>query len=189
MFFKKGLHRLSDEELMEMVHQGSEQSLTEIYQRYSTALMRYFTRMLWNDRQKAEDFLHDLFVKIINNPQRFDTSRKFSTWLYSVAHNMCKNEYRKNQFRSNATNHFSLDEKSDVDTRLDITAAHYALTKVLSELDEDDRALLLLRYEEDLGIQEISSIISLPEGTVKSRLFYLRKQLAEKLKIYRLTFN
>ncbi len=95
MFFKPKLSRLPDEELMQKIKQGSEAALTELYQRYSTFLLRYFTRLLWNNRAMAEDFLHDLFLKIIHNPQYFDANRKFSTWVYSVAHNMCKNEYRK----------------------------------------------------------------------------------------------
>jgi len=190
MFFRKKLSYLSDEELMQKVHQGSEVALTEIYQRYSTPLMRYFTRMLWRDHQKAQDFLHDIFIKIIDNPQRFDGTRKFSTWIFSVAHNMCKNEYRKksNHERLNGV-HINGEVNVDLHDSMDRLTVKYRLEKMLDELDEEDKTLLLLRYEEDLSIEQISEIVFLAEGTIKSRLFYLRKELARKLNGYKVVFN
>lgn len=190
MFFRKKHSLLSDEELMQSVHQGSEVALTEIYQRYSTPLMRYFTRMLWRDQQKAQDFLHDVFIKIIENPQRFDGTRKFSTWIFSIAHNMCKNEYRKkvNHDRFNGF-HLNEQENVDLDDGMDKMMVKHRLDKMLDELNEEDKTLLLLRYEEDLSIEQISEIVFLAEGTVKSRLFYLRKGLAKKLSGYKVIFN
>src|SRR5262245_31137130 len=97
--FRNRLTRRSDEDLMRLVQQGASDAFAEIYWRYSTPMVRYFYRMLWKDQHKAQDFLHDLFLKIVERPEHFDVNKKFSTWLYSVAHNMCKNEYRKQQFR------------------------------------------------------------------------------------------
>lgn len=175
---------------MQKVHQGSEMALTEIYQRYGTPLMRYFTRMLWRDHQKAQDFLHDLFVKIIDHPQRFDGTRKFSTWIFSVAHNMCKNEYRRtaNHERLNGF-HINPVVNTEMNDNMDRMTVKYQLEKMLDELEEEDKTLLLLRYEEDLSIEQISEIVFLAEGTVKSRLFYLRKALAKKLNGYKIIFN
>jgi RNA polymerase sigma-70 factor, ECF subfamily len=190
IFLKKRHSLQADEELMKKVHLGSEAALTEIYQRYSTPLMRYFTRMLWGDQQKAEDFLQDIFVKIIDHPQRFDTSRKFSTWLYSIAHNMCKNEYRKreNHIRLYEV-HYTESKHIDLTDNLDKETVKHKLDRILDELDEEDKTLLLLRYEEDLSIEEISAIVFIPTGTVKSRLFYLRKELARRLNAFKVIFN
>lgn len=189
-FFRKRRSHLSDEELMQKVHQGSEVALTEIYQRYSTPLMRYFARMLWRDHQKAQDFLHDVFIKIIDNPQRFDGTRKFSTWIFSVAHNMCKNEYRR-KTNHERLNGFHINEVVNVDVHdnMDRMTINCQLDKMLDELDEEDKTLLLLRYEENLSIEQISEVVFLAEGTIKSRLFYLRKDLAKKLNGYKMIFN
>jgi RNA polymerase sigma-70 factor, ECF subfamily len=176
MFFKPKLARLPDEELMQKIQQGSEAAFTELYTRYSTSLLRYFTRMLWNNRTIAEDFLHDLFLKIIHNPQQFDANRKFSTWVYSVAHNMCKNEYRKKQ--NERLDGVEVKQGRDLDRELDLFSANDKLTMLLEILEEEDKTIFLLRYEEELSIVQISKIVFMPEGTVKSRLFYLRKQLA-----------
>lgn len=190
MFFRKRLSHLSDEELMRKVHQGSEVALTEIYQRYSTPLMRYFTRMLWRDQQKAQDFLQDVFIKIIDNPQRFDGTRKFSTWIFSVSHNMCKNEYRRkaNQDRLNEL-HFNGQDSIDFNENIDKELFRREWDVALDTLDDEDKTMLLLRYDEELSIGQISEIVFLPVGTVKSRLFYLRKELARKLNAFKMIFN
>ncbi|MBP9924990.1 MAG: RNA polymerase sigma factor [Cyclobacteriaceae bacterium] len=186
MFFKKRLAHISDEELMRKVQQGNESALTEIYQRYSIALLRYFTRMLWQDGELAEDFLQDLFLKVIDNPGRFDSTRNFSTWIYSSAHNMCKNEYRNRANRGamvipmesqNNTDPHKLIDERDFKERLDL---------LLETLDDESKTLFLLRYEQELDLQKISDILAIPVGTIKSRLFYLRKGLSQELSEYKI---
>jgi RNA polymerase sigma-70 factor, ECF subfamily len=187
MFFKPKLARLPDEELMQKVQQGSEAAFTELYTRYSTSLLRYFTRMLWNNSTMAEDFLHDLFLKIIHNPQQFDANRRFSTWVYSVAHNMCKNEYRKKQ--NERLDGVEVKQGRDLDRELDLFSANDKLAMLLEILEEEDKTIFLLRYEEELSIGQISKIVFMPEGTVKSRLFYLRKQLAIALSEFKVVLK
>ncbi len=71
----------------------------ELYERYSTRLLHYFYRMLGKETEKAQDFLQDLLLKIVEKPHLFDTRQRFSTWVYTIASNMCKNEYRRLQVR------------------------------------------------------------------------------------------
>jgi RNA polymerase sigma-70 factor (ECF subfamily) len=92
---------ISDEHLMEGIHHGDTDAFNELYLRYHKRLLYYFYRMLGNSSEKAQDFLQDIFVKIIDHPESFNISRKFSTWIFSVAHNMCKNEYRRLAVRRN----------------------------------------------------------------------------------------
>jgi len=83
------------------IHQGETAAFDELYARYQKRLLYYFYRMLGNSNEKAGDFLQDIFMKIIERPNHFDASRRFRTWLFSVAHNMCKNEYRRLSIRKN----------------------------------------------------------------------------------------
>src|ERR1700745_1377189 len=85
---------LSDEELMLHICNGEELAFDVIYHRYSKRLMGYYVRMLNFDRNLAEDALQDLFLKIAEAPEKFDGSRSFKTWIFSVASNSCKNFYR-----------------------------------------------------------------------------------------------
>ncbi|HYG02474.1 MAG TPA: sigma-70 family RNA polymerase sigma factor [Chryseosolibacter sp.] len=173
----------SDEELMLMISNGHERAFTTLYERYSRPLLRYFFRMLWKDEDKAQDFLHDLFVKIIERPEYFDTSKKFSTWIYSVAHNMCKNEYRKHAFRQSAQSEITNAESVESTAPATLDAQHFAtaLEKAMQVWQEEDKSLFVLRHELDMTFTEIGTVLNCPEGTAKSRWFYLRKELAGQL--------
>jgi len=191
LFFNHDLKKLSDEALMEKASQGSERALEVIYHRYSQPLLRYFYRMLWQDKPKAEDFLHDLFIRILDNRTAFDSSRKFSTWLYSIAYNMCKNEYRRQAFRKQANSLIVISDHTheSVSNHLDQLAFQQKLDKVLCEEDEDVRAMFSLRFELEMDVSEIARVLQCPEGTVKSRLFYLKKRLASRLQHYKLVLE
>ncbi len=179
---------LADEELMSRVARGDKRAFDTIYTRYSPALMRYFHRMLWRDREKAEDFVQDFFMKIIKQPASFDLTRKFSTWMYSVAHNMCKNEYRKMEIRKptefESVSGMLTSDNVDAGKRIDRKAFMNSLGTELDKLDEGQRTVFVLRYEENLSIKEIGDIMDISEGTVKSRLFYTLRKLSDRLKVY-----
>lgn len=178
---------MSDESLMIAISSGDKRAFDELYARYSGPLLGYFMRMLWRDREKAEDFVHDLFAKIVHKPEYFDTSRSFKTWVYSVANNMCKNEYKKQEVRKGTKNgldnHYSLYDKSvNVMSEVQDNFFQEAFQKSLSNLDEKHKEVFALRHIEGLSIREISEAMEINEGTVKSRLFYATKYLAESLK-------
>lgn len=184
MFFST-IRNKTDEELMALVRLGNSDALAELYRRYSGALLRYFFRMLWKNRDLADDFLHDLFLKVIDNADRFDSQRRFSTWLYSIAHNMCKNEYRRQAFRESvhATKGEEVIPEKDLQPN-DVHDFKSHLERALTLLDVDEKNLYTLKFEVDLPIEEIALTLSCPIGTVKSRIFYLKKKLAIELKEY-----
>lgn len=185
--FGHQLEKLPDEALMQKAVAGSEAAVTVLYHRYSRPLFRYFFRMLWKDKSKAEDFLHDLFINIMEAGEKFDSGRSFSTWIYSIAHNMCKNEYRKQAFRLAVNGHHQPEESlPEVAMHaLDEQMFNLLLDKCLAHEQEEVRTMFVLRYELDMNVPEISRIIGCPEGTVKSRLFYLKKRLAAQLQQYK----
>ena len=176
-----------DEVLMQAIAKGDKRAFDELYQRYAKLLLAYFTRMLWKDREKAEDFVHDLFAKIIQKPDSFDTTRSFKTWVYSVANNMCKNEYKKQEVRKNTTsgidNHYAVsDSKVNVFEEVQDAQFKEVFDVRMDELDEKHSEAFRLRHIDGLSIKEIADVLGLNEGTVKSRIFYAIKYLAEGLK-------
>jgi RNA polymerase sigma-70 factor (ECF subfamily) len=183
-------NELSDEALMLHVQQGDERAFEAIYDRYSRPLFGYFCRMLWKDREKARDFMQDLFSKIIHKPEAYSAGRPFKTWLYSVAHNMCKNEYRKQEIRKGTNNSLdtgiqvSGDTGAEVLTGLDSITFNAALEVALNTLDEKQRSAFIMRYREEMSIKEIAAVFECSEGTIKSRLFYTLKKLSEMLQVY-----
>ena len=119
----------------------------------------------------------------------FDTSRCFRTWVFSIANNMCKNEYRRMEVRKGTTNEFN-DEYiigltgNEFDRDLDRAAFMEKLKEAVEELKEGHKTVFQLRYFEEMSIKEIAEIVDCSEGTVKSRLFYSIKKLAEKLEVF-----
>jgi len=190
LFKKSNFSSLSDEALMAHVKKGEEKAFEELYDRYSKRMLFFFYQRLYNDNEKAQDFLQDLFLKIIEKSDSFDEGKTFSVWIYSIASNSCKNEYRKNARRNTKVNNFedkvlslaSFDLISE--TKHDLDLFSKSLSEELSKMDEKHSLSFTLRHQQHLSIQEISKIMGCPEGTVKSRLFYAIKTLSKHLRIY-----
>jgi len=190
--FQKNYSTKPDEELMLLLTKGGQQAFDELYRRYSKPMLNFFFRMLYNDREKAEDMLHDLFLKIIDKPESFDHTRTFSSWFYMLAGNMVRNEYRsyqiRNEYEQHKRNHseegFELNEEN-----IDRQIFNQQLQTELNSLNPDAKILFNLRFVEEMSVKKIAEIMECPEGTVKSRLFYITRQLAKKLLIYKPAIN
>ncbi|WP_417266538.1 RNA polymerase sigma factor [Brumimicrobium sp.] len=179
----------SDEQLVKLMSKGDERAFDEIYQRYGSKLAAYFTRKLKHDKEKGEDFMHDLFAKLIDRPELFDPNRSFKTWVYSVANNMCINEYKKMAVRSNTTNGISMDiqissKSQPIEEQLNEKNFSSDLEKAMSKLEEKHREVFIMRHIDGLSVKEVAEIMEIKPGTVKSRLFYATKKIASVLQMY-----
>ena len=165
-------------------------AFAELYRRYEGRMYHYFLRMLNNDSEKAKDFLHDVFVKLFHYAASFNPDARFTTWIYTMAYNMCKNEYRKTSsrqyeaFEETIPNKHEQNHNDQIENETDYNAFSKALENELKNVDSEQRSIFLLRYQADLPIKEIQNIIGCAEGTIKSRLFYLTKKLAKNLQDY-----
>ncbi len=191
---RRQYNTLTDESLMISISEGDKKAFDEIYTRYSGPLLGFFINKLWKDREKSEDFVHDIFAKIIKKPESFDPSRKFKTWLYSVANNMCKNEYKKQEVRKDTTsgldNHYSLkDDSSNVLSEVQDSQFRDEFEVSLHALDIKHKEVFELRHVNGLSIKEIAEVLVISDGTVKSRLFYATKYLSESLKEFNPVLN
>lgn len=184
IFQRKNIVAYSDEQLIKEIECGNETAFNLLYERYSTKLFRYFFRLLGNDSTKAEDFLQELFIKVLNNAHTFSATQKASTWLYTIATNMCKNEWRNTENRQRLMRQFEAWEhqSKNVLDKLESNNLSKILDKLMSQLEAEERLVLQLRFQQELSIKEIAAIMNIPEGTVKSKLFYLLKRIAKQLK-------
>lgn len=192
-FFKPKYTSQSDEELLTAMSKGDKLAFDEIYKRYAGQLRGYFMNMLWRDREKAEDFVHDLFAKLIRNPDYFDVSRSFKTWVFSVASNMCKNEYKKQEVRKNTSTgideYRTISATSNVMNEVQDSQFKAAFEESIEKLEQKHREVFTLRHFDGLSMKEIAEIMGINEGTVKSRLFYATKQLSDQLKAFNPALN
>jgi len=182
-FFRQ---HLTDEDLLGRTAGGDTSAFDELYRRYSVRLLHYFARML--GEEKAQDFLQELFLKVIQNADSFAAEGRFSSWIFSVAHNMCCNEYRYQAVRHDTiavdVDRIASGVPLDIDSRIDHVAFKRALHAELDGLDQDRRSTFLLRFQEGFAIADIARIMNCPVGTVKSRLFHTTRLLADRLRAF-----
>lgn len=185
-FFKNNCEDHTDETLMRHIARRNERAFAALYDRYSARMYRYFYRMLWRDAEKARDFTQELFVKIIEKPHLFDPRRNFRAWLYALAANLCKNEYRR---KSPAELYLPEPEAAWQDAylpdRIDRLHFESCLREAIEQLGETHKQCFVLRYQEELSVAEIAQILDCPEGTVKSRLHHALQKVAGRLEIFK----
>ena len=187
MILKK-YKKFSDETLTGYICKGNVAAFNEIYKRYSNRLFMFFLRMLRGDEEKAKDFLQDIFVTVIEKSHYFDCNKIFSNWIFTIAKNMCMNEYKSIKYKKNCQNTLELNQNNQykfypgIDEQIDKKEFMKSLFIELDKLDQKSNTVFLLRYQENFKIQQISEILSMSQGTVKSRLHYTSKKIAVKLK-------
>lgn len=190
--FRKNISEKPDEELMRELQSGKSNSFDELYKRYSSKMIYYFYKAFNGDEEKARDFAQDLFLKIITKPESFNTEKKFSTWIYAVAYNKCKDEYKSAQIRKTEQldlYEFADEDMSKVEFRIDFSKFNAKLNDELDKLSAEHKTVFLLRYKEEFSIKEIAETLNCPEGTVKSRLYYTLNKIATKLIEYNPKFE
>jgi len=175
-----------DEELMKLFVRGDNGALEEIYRRYSKRILHFMFKMLNHDEEKAQDLLQDLFMKIVERPELFDTSRNFKSWIFTVAANKCRNEYRKSLYveveADSSLSNESTDSYNQLIAQIDKDVFRKQLKIELNRLSRDHKTVFILRVKEGFSIKEIAEITDCSEGTVKSRVFYCLQILAKRLK-------
>lgn len=182
--FQQKYNKLNDEKLILLIPKGNENAFNELYMRYSQRMYAYFYKMLYQDNELAADFTQTLFLKLFEKANSFNPEYSFSTWIYTMASNMCKNEYRR-QSRSEPIIKMPLllfditQPKGPSNIDSEIFQKH--LQVAVNELELIHKQCFLLRYQDELSIKEIAEILNCPAGTVKSRLYYALKKLSNKL--------
>ncbi len=174
----------TDEELAVLVRQGIKEAFEILMDRYQSKLLRYGRKFLANE-DHVEDVVQDVFIKTYENIQSFDATRKFSPWIYRIAHNAFINAIRKRQHESFF--HLSLDsltvhpmyefDPAEEEEKNDMQQLVRKGLKALSPLYSE---VIILYYLENQGYQEIADILHVPVGTVGVRL----RRAREALKTY-----
>lgn len=184
--FKTDLKELTDEALMvRLIKKNDHQALTELYGRYSKRLMGYFINMFKGNVALAEDFLQDLFIKILDKKQLFDTNKRFYSWMFTIASNMCKTHFRKQKtslFDEEQVEYEQPTLSMNLSNEFDKRVFRLLLRENIDLLNFEHKVVFILRYHQGFSLKEIGEITETNLGTVKSRLFYATKKMAKALK-------
>ena len=190
---KQNQYQYTDEELIATFQNGNEQAYIELVRRYRNRLMTFVFRFL-GDMDLSEDIVQDTMVKVYTHKHYYKEIAKFSTWIYTIAGNFAKTELRKRKRRKVTllSQMNSDDRKYEIpSTELkseDIVQGEYAerdIQKAILQLPLHFRTVVILRDIQELSYEEISKIVNVPLGTVKSRINRARLQLQQALKEYR----
>jgi RNA polymerase sigma-70 factor (ECF subfamily) len=185
------LARLDDSALVERFLTGEKRAFTELANRYHVRLMNFIYRTI-GDRDRAEDLVQETFIRVYRHLHRFDQSKKFSTWVYTIAGNLAKNELR-NRSRNPLVLFQTIKKNWDADHRPlewedntyrpdDLYRKRHLkemVEKAVAQLPEHHRMVFILREMEGKTYEEISEITGVNLGTVKSRLNRARNNFAQ----------
>jgi len=176
--------KLTDEDIAQLVQKGKSEHFGLLVERYEAKIIRYAKRFLFNHND-VEDLAQEIFIKAYVNIQSFDASRKFSPWIYRIAHNEFINSIKKKAKEPLPL--FDLDilfprliSKEKVEDEIDKKELNQMLDKCLNKLNSKYREPLILRYFEELDYKEIADVLRIPVSTVGIRL----KRGKEKMKLF-----
>lgn len=176
------------------VLKGNQDSFEEIVTLFQHRLYHVCFRMLGN-RQEAEDIAQEAFVRAYTNIHTFDQKRKFSTWIFRIATNLCIDRIRKKKpdyyLDANVPGTEGLTMYSQIEAPGDLPEdvlsrmeTQERIQYEISKLSDRYRSVIILRYIEELPLQEISDILELPLGTVKTRVHRGRAALRKQMEDY-----
>ncbi len=173
-------------DLVEKWQVGSEQAFEAFFHQYKNLVFKT-AYAITGDHKEAEDILQEVFVKVWNSRNSFDVKRgKLTTWLYRITANQCISNNRKKKTKSTSLeaeyiNDNSLNNPDILEETIIQNMEHTSLIETIRTMNEAHRTVLVLRYFNELSYNEISEVLGIPLGTVKSRLndaiTILRKRL------------
>jgi RNA polymerase sigma-70 factor (ECF subfamily) len=188
---REQLRALDDSAVVTAFLGGEERAFQELVERYQTRLLNFVYRTI-GDREKAEDLVQEVFIRVYRHLHRFDHTKKFSTWIYTIASNLAKNELRNRSrnplvlfqtIKKNWQDEERPLQFEDSSTRPDDLYRKRHLRELVERATEQlpahHRDVFVLRELEGKSYEEIAEITSCNLGTVKSRLNRARNSFAE----------
>ena len=183
--------KFSDEKLILRFQEGDINAYNELVKRYKDRLLNFVFRY-FNNVEQAEDVVQDTLIKLYTHASYYKNVAKFSTWIFTIAKNNALTELRKNK-RKKTDSLWTDDGKfidisskeESLESKVQNEIAVDQLNKFLDEIPENFRIAVVLRDFQELSYDEISKILEIPIGTIKSRINRGRIQLAEKMKHFK----
>jgi RNA polymerase sigma-70 factor (ECF subfamily) len=170
---------LSDEELMSAVARGDEAALGMLIGRHAARLHAYLLRYSSN-HEDADDLLQETWMRVARSARRYDSKRRFRSWIYGIATNLARDLFRRRTTRERALGALARQPRVEPEVGpIDRGKLHQRIAR----LPENGRAVLLLRYFEGMNEAERAEILKIPKGTVKSRLHAALRELRSEYKV------
>ena len=186
---KKSTFLYTDEQLIGRFQAGDERAYVELVNRYKDRLFNFVVQFL-GDVEQAEDVVQDTMIRLYEKKHYYKEIAKFSTWIYTIARNLANTELRKRKRRKTTyLSQMSKEERQyeipaiqdDVDQSLHNEFIQDRIKSAISKLPEHYKMVIILRDIQELSYDDISNIVGVPLGTIKSRINRARLQLQADL--------
>jgi RNA polymerase sigma-70 factor (ECF subfamily) len=188
------IESLADEKLMLAFKAGDARAFEQLVRRHRAAVFNFLLR-LCGQRQRAEDLLQETWLKVIRCASTYEAKAKYTTWLYTIARNLCMDALRKESYRradsldapvGNGDDERSLGEQLPSESAAPDRAAHNLavqplIERALASLPQEQREVFILREYHGTPFKEIAEVTGVPENTVKSRMRYALEGLRRSL--------
>ena len=174
---------LSDEQLVETIRRDNQEQYSEIIRRYDQKLSHYLRKFIY-DQDELEDVLQVVFIKVYKNLYGFNVEKKFSSWIYRIAHNEALNhlkKYAKERISLDEVEYRIIDEKIDLGGDVDRKILKESVERLLKRIKTKYREPLILFYFEQKSYEEIGDILRIPTSTVGTLISRGKKTLKEEL--------
>ncbi len=174
----------SDEDLALSLQHSDQTALQPLVERHHSALIGFLYRLSGGDRQLAEDLAQESFLRVIRSIHQYRYPRPFKPWLYAIATNIARDYYKsadqRHTLNMNESDDLNISAEEPEDAVLN-TDEEQHLIQALGVLPAHQRETVILRYYQELSLAEIAEAMSIPVGTVKSRLSLGLRQLKTQL--------
>ncbi|MFA6458928.1 MAG: RNA polymerase sigma factor [Candidatus Paceibacterota bacterium] len=166
--------KYTDEEIVEKVRSNDRDIYAVIIERYKNALLRYTTSLV-HDEDMASHIVQDSLIKAYTNLNGFNTKKKFSSWIYRIAHNEAMNMLKKYQREVSIPDDIDFESDEDITKDFEKKETSLHVTECLRSIPVIYSAPLSLYYLEAMSYEEISDILRIPMGTVATRMSRAKK--------------
>ena len=180
---RQAMQSTSDVVLIGRIATGDRLAMQVLFARHHVRVYRFVLRLV-RDESVAEDLISEVFLDVWRQAGRFEGRSQVSTWLLAIARFKALSALRRrpDEELDDETAEAIEDPSDDPEVALDKKDKSAAIRKCLEKLSAEHREIIDLVYYHEKSIEEVAQIVGIPENTVKTRMFYARKKLAELLK-------
>lgn len=179
---------MTDSEILALIGQGDMKSFETLVGRYKKKAY-YIALGLVGDADEAYDISQEAFIRVYRSAKRFDTSKEFFSWFYVILANLSRNLIKRRAVRTAHAREVQADAASNrqslwmgnPEELMEVDETRQKVWEGIEQLPFNFREIIILRHFEELSYEEITKLLSIPRGSVMSRLYYARRKLKQIL--------
>jgi len=180
------MEKKEEEKILRECLNGDEESMRTLVLEYQRKIFNYFFRNI-NNRETASELSQEVFLKVFSKLHTYKFKYRFSTWIYSISHNLLIDYFRKkkdivfSKYSANEDGSIEFPDSNQISMEDKIISKRTKkkLWESISELPREYREIITMRYISNLKYKQISKILNMPMGTLKNKIYRIKKKLME----------